>query len=225
MLTRAAKPPSPASAGPMGTVAGRGVCREEAQWAPEAESWPSGVWTSPLTSYSVPTPHSPAGLHDARSTGPGREKFTISRSLSSIAGEGSRVTGSRRTGKEARPWVPSPVCLRLGCTAVSSPVPAFLFIASLPPGDPVFPPQDDALGQFPCREGAAVSTTICSEQVTALAFSGPVSYRSFWALLPRSTLSQQALSPVEQGPGPGSLLISASPHPTGQVLILPFTPA
>ena len=68
----------------------------------------------------------------------------------------------------------SPGPVRLSCPALSSPGIAFLPLASLPPHDLVFPTQDDALGQFPCREGPVVSTTICTEQVMALAFSGPL---------------------------------------------------
>lgn len=122
---------------------------------------------------------------------------------------GGRVHGSQ-VSEEPERKTQDPGCPALSALAAPrfpAPMPAFWSLASLPPPDFVFPSQDNALGQFPCREGAVVSTTICAKQVMALAFFRPHLFLSVisGALPPHPTLSQpsQCFPLLSRARGPG----------------------
>lgn len=112
VLTRAAKPPGPASAGPMVTVAGWGVCIWGGSRPPLPRTGCQVCWSGPGCP-SLPGPSHPQclyrhgcwapGLRDSYSAGPGRDKLRISRSLSLTVGEGSGVQVAEDPGRRRGP--------------------------------------------------------------------------------------------------------------------------
>uniref|UniRef100_A0A452SH73 Transducer of regulated CREB activity N-terminal domain-containing protein n=1 Tax=Ursus americanus TaxID=9643 RepID=A0A452SH73_URSAM len=82
-----------------------------------------------------------------------RDKLRISRCLSSIMGEGSWVTGSRRTRREARPWISA---LALSASAAQlSPAPALLscLLLAFLLMTLCFQPRTMPWGSFPAEKG------------------------------------------------------------------------
>lgn len=170
MLTRVAKPPSPARAGLMAA----GVCvggGENGRVAGENGCLLSrvGARCSVLAFRFL----NPSPVHLIRKTytqhscwAPGFlfslswQRGVISRSPRLF---GERVHGSQISAEPERKRHDDPGCpALLAAPHFPTPMPALWSIASLPPHHFVFPSQDNALGQFPCREGAVVSTTICT---------------------------------------------------------------